>query len=132
IGNIQAHPFIPRQPVPATDPSQAGHARLEIEAPAVLCRAVSRLAWHPGPWPDNAHLASQHVPKLRNLVQRPVAQQPADPGDTSVVLDNRETIADTLCADDHRAEFKAAKVFPSPADAILNKKNRSAVIELDP
>ena len=39
------------------------------------------------PGPDDAHLAAQHVPELRDLVDRQLAQEPADPGDSRVVAD---------------------------------------------
>ena len=38
------------------------------------------------PWPDQGHRAVQHVQELRQLVDRELADDPADAGDTRIVL----------------------------------------------
>ena len=43
------------------------------------------LACHRRPWPDNAHLATQHVEELRQLIQGILAQEAAQPRNARIV-----------------------------------------------
>ena len=54
---------------------------------------------------DERHLAAQHVPQVRQLVERVAAQERADPRDPVVALIDRQPRADELGAADHRAQL---------------------------
>ena len=114
------------------DPRPSGHAGFEVEAAAVLVRAVSRLARHPRPRANDAHVPLEHVPELRDLVHRPVAQHSSHARDARVAFGDRQPVADVLRADHHGAELETAKILPPFAYPVLNKKHRPAVIQLDP
>ena len=50
----------------------------EIDARAMAADHVLGFVRNQRPGPDEAHLAPQHVPELRQLVERVAAQQAAD------------------------------------------------------
>ena len=58
-----------------------------------------------GPRADDGHVAAQHVPELRQLVDVEAAQQPADPRRARVVVTRPDRAGVVLGADVHRAEL---------------------------
>src|SRR5437879_684053 len=69
-----------RVPAPAVDLRPAGHARLDLVAQHVARNLASEFVDKErplGPRPDQAHLTSEHVDELRQLVEAPPAQEGA-------------------------------------------------------
>src|SRR6266542_1834145 len=78
-----------------------------------------------------AHVAHQHVPKLRQLDQFRLAQQAADPGDARVMVPGQRH-TQLVGVNYHRAKFPDAEWSAKVADPDLAVKNRSSVRELHP
>ena len=64
--------------------------------------------------PDDAHVAAQDVPELRQLVDRRSPENAPDAGDPAVALVDRIAGADAFGAYDHRAQLQHLEV-----DAVL-------------
>ena len=90
---------------------------------------------------DNAHIASQNVEELRQLIERILAQEAAEAGDAGIVGDLEEHAvalvhvhdfgATLLCIQHHSAELDAAEDHALFADAIRGVEDRAGRIELD-
>src|SRR3954465_15878433 len=79
--------LLPREIGAAADLPPPGDAGLD-EQPAVYVRLVARdLARQRRPRADQAHVALDDVEQLRQLVERPLAQEAADRRDPRVVAD---------------------------------------------
>ena len=79
---------------------------------------------------DDAHVATQDVPELRELVDRGPPEDAADPRDPAVALVHRVAGADALGADDHRAELEDLEVVAVLAHARLPVQRQAPVLEL--
>src|SRR6059036_533860 len=90
---------------------------------------------------DQAHVAFEHVPELRQLIEREPAQDSADPCDARVglylehwpahfveVTDFAEAL---VRVGDHRAEFVESKRAAVEADALLLEEDRARRRDLD-
>src|SRR5579864_1203207 len=84
-----------------------------------------------GPRSNEAHVAAQHVPNLRQLVEPSHAQDPADGGDTLISMGGPLRCAAALRVDAHRAEFIDGKGGAVTPDAFLPIENRSSTVETD-
>ena len=83
------------------------------------------------PRPDQAHVAADDVPELRQLVERGAAEEAAGARDPAVALVDRVAGALLLGADDHRPQLQELEVAAVLADAGLLEEDRAAVVELD-
>ena len=91
--------------------------------------------------PDEAHLATQDVEDLRELIQRRAAQEPPDPGDAWVVGDLEQPVTGLvqrsqlvlvrLGVGDHRPELEDPEVLPVSADSDLTEEDRALRVESD-
>src|SRR5258708_29824626 len=72
--------------------------------------------FHLGPRPDNAHLAGEHVQKLRQFIKLERAEPAADAGNAWVVSASRRA-SFLFCVRPHRAELEDTEWPAVPADA---------------
>src|SRR5262249_31401422 len=74
----------------------AGDARLDRQAAAVVVGVAGDLLDEIRARPDEAHLAAQHVPELRQLIEAGAAEESAGARDAWVVLDDAERVVGDL------------------------------------
>src|SRR4051812_6806605 len=74
---ISFHPGIEIRTVTRADLPQAGNARLHREPAPMPDVVFGNFLWQWRARSDEAHLAAQHVPELRQLVEAGPAQEPA-------------------------------------------------------
>src|SRR3954466_7626675 len=82
-----------------------------------------------GPWTDQAHIAANHIPELRQFIETQFAKPPANPGDARIALPgiNVGRFIITLgCA--HRPKFESREQFPLPADPWLPKNSGTSAL----
>src|SRR2546421_4963867 len=65
VPDVELDPLVPGQLRAAVDLSPAGETRLDLEPPALAGRVALDLVGEGRAWADEAHLAAQHVPELR-------------------------------------------------------------------
>ena len=97
-------------------------ARLALEDLPLGRQVVTDEALDLGAWPDNAHVAAQHIPELRQLVQFPFPQ-PSPHGIDPVVAGRRHERAGNRAT--HRSELVERKGHSASADARLAKQHRA-------
>src|SRR5207302_5842686 len=109
----------------------AGEARLHVEASALPRRVLVDLVAKRWSRADQAHVAADDVPELRQLVEREPAEGAARSRDARVAAVDGVARALLLGADDHRPQLEQVEVAPLVADAPLPVEDRAAVLELD-
>src|ERR687885_657201 len=67
VPDVELDPLVPRQPRAAVDLRPAGDPRLHVQPPALVRRVLLHLVAKRRPRSDQAHVATQHVPELRDL-----------------------------------------------------------------
>src|SRR6266571_7774630 len=83
---VELHPAIEVNRVAAADLPETRQSRFHRKAPAmppVIRRDFLRNGW---PRSDETHVALEHVPELRDLVERELAQPAADAGDARIAV----------------------------------------------
>ena len=70
VPDVERELLLPADRVAAVDLRPAGDARPDLEAPGLLGAVEPVLAVNEGPRADVAHLALEHVPQRRKLVER--------------------------------------------------------------
>src|SRR5262249_28331663 len=78
-----------------------------------------------GPRSDEAHVALDHVPQLRELVEAPAPEPAADRRDARLALRRPDRTPFLLGADDHPAALPRPERAPVQADALLAAQTRS-------
>ena len=78
-----------------------------------------------GRGPDNGHVASDHVPELRNLVQPDAPHDPPDARDAGVPLLCPQCLPRLLCVLTHRPELEHRERLPEFPDANLPEDHRA-------
>src|SRR3981081_2040023 len=86
------------------------------------------------PRPDQAHVAEQHVPQLRQLVERATPEKASDTGDAGVAGDLEQPIARLIAVAQsvalmlrtvkHRPELDDSEVLTVTTDARLSEQHR--------
>ena len=84
VVEVEPDAVLPGQVGASADLPQSGHARLDQQPAGHVLVVPGDLGRQRRPRPDQAHVALEHVDQLRQLVQRPLAQERADPGDPRV------------------------------------------------
>ena len=82
-------------------------------------------------WPDDAHVALEDIEKLRQLVERPGADETAHPRSTRVVALRPLRSALVLRPHFHRAELENAERLSIETHAHLAIENRTAILQPD-
>src|SRR6202049_759519 len=141
VEQVKPHRFLPREFGAATDLPEPGHPRLEQHPPARVVAVLFHLAWQGRPRTDQGHLPAQHVPELRQLVQRmapysaPRRRHPrvlADLEEHPVgVMEVPEVVLFLLGADSHGPEFPHPESLAMDADTFLPVEHRSSTAQLD-
>ena len=80
---------------------------------------------------DDRHLALEHVPDLRQLVERGAAKEGADASSSRVVAHRPDRTGARLCVDAHRAELQNHELAPVQPHAHLTIEDRAAILEPD-
>ncbi len=91
--------------------------------------------------PDEAHVALEHIPELRKLVEREAPQNSANPRDARIRFDlehraahlvQMTDFAETLVrVGDHRAEFVERERAAIESDSLLFEEHRTGRCDLD-
>src|SRR6202051_3208873 len=112
--------------------SPAGEAGSDREPRVVVGDALAELldvADLLGTRPDNAHVAAEDVPRLRELVEMQATEHPPNAGDALVV--HRGPVQLLSRPRMHGAQLEDLERPPEVADAILRVEERAAILELD-
>src|SRR3989449_10714027 len=131
IPHVHPQAVFPRNQVSAVDPRPSGEPGFHLEPSSGPSGAPLGLTRDPRPRSDDAHLASENVEELGDLVQRPATQNPSDTSQTVVVLGHLPSEPSLLRARDHAPKLVAAKGHASFPDAILDEEDRPPVFQLD-
>src|SRR5260370_29228764 len=95
-----------------------------------LLRKLSHEVWSFGPRADKAHLATQDIPELRNLIYANLAYDTAHARGSIVVFTGPHWSC-LLSINSHRAKLSQHKVVAVLADTFLLVEHRAARIEFD-
>ena len=112
----------------------AGDAGLHAVAQHVARDLVLELAHERRPLgarADDRHVAGEHVPDLRQLVERPRAQELADARAARIVLDRPHRTARRFGVDAHRAELHDHERAAVEPHALLAVEDGAAVLDPD-
>ncbi|MNL44766.1 hypothetical protein D3C87_1673620 [compost metagenome] len=122
---------------PAIDLGPAGHARLDTMARKIaLDRLIIELVGglglqSVGAGADDRQLPLEHVEQLRQLVDRGLADEPADAGHARVPLGDQLGGPRVQHVGPHRAELVDADQLIVEAVARLHEKHRPPALDLD-
>ena len=83
------------------------------------------------PRPDDRHIATQHIEKLRQFIQRCSPQKSAHVGDPRIVPRGLPKPALVRCMMVHRAEFQHPEAGIGEADAALAEQDRAGAFQAD-
>ena len=116
---------------------QAGHSRHHFEALFMPCTVLLHILERVWTRADQAHVAFEDVPELRQLVQAVFAKKAAERCDARVIGNFEERASSlvqmtqfsskAICSLDHRAEFVASKgnaVFPDSKGCVNGRAAR--------
>src|SRR4029077_20712814 len=103
VPDVQLDPVGPRQRRAAVDLRPAGDSGLDVEPVTLALVVLLDLVAQRRPWADDAHLAPDDVPELRQFVERELPQQPPAARDPRVAAVHREGRAPGLRAAHDRA-----------------------------
>jgi hypothetical protein len=131
VPDVQLDSLLPRNPGSAVDLGPAGYAGAQIQAAELARRVELDLCRQGRARPDDAHIASQHVEEVRQLVEREAAQEPPDAGDAWVLGRHRGADADRVGAPPHGAQLEHLEDHAVPSDPTLAVEHRPAGGELD-
>src|SRR5664280_870456 len=131
VPDVQLDPLVPGQGGAPIHLRPAGQPGLDLEPAqlpggiAVDLIAKGRARSH------DAHVASENVPELRQLVEREAAQRSPGARDARVAAVDRVARAYLLGAHDHRAQLEQLEVAAVLANTPLPIQNRAAILQLD-
>src|SRR5262245_40469022 len=86
VPDVELDPLLPWQRRPTVHLRPARQARPHLEAAPLALRVRVHLVAESRAGADQAHLAAEHIPELRQLVERRPPEQAADPRDAAVPL----------------------------------------------
>ncbi len=109
----------------------ARQPRTEVEPTTLVLVVLLDLVAQRGTWPDDAHVAAQDVPELRQLVDRRSPEDAPDPCDPAIALVDRIAGTHAFRAHDHRAQLQHVEVDAALTHPSLAVENRAAILELD-
>src|SRR5580704_18570549 len=87
--------------------------------------------WSLGAWADKSHVAFQHAPQLRNLIESRASQKSSNPGDARVLISGPRRPGIGLGILTHGAKFIAIKRLARMADSPLCVKERARRVQHD-
>src|SRR5207302_6864578 len=102
---IQHHANFKRRIRAGHNLPKAGDTRFHAETSAICGSILSTVLYRVGPWPNQAHVALQDVPKLRQFVETVFTKKSSKPRDTRIIGDLEEWAA---------ALIQPAQVFLQP------------------
>ncbi len=80
-------------------------------------------------WPDQRHLAAQHVEQLRQFIERKAAEERADAGNPRVVAGRLAQMPLVRCVMGHRAEFQGFEGQVAVSCSTLAKQDRARAVD---
>src|ERR1039458_1026454 len=138
---IELHPLVEADLVASADLPDTGQTRFHGEAAAVPRIVVLPLGWDGRPGADEAHVADENIPELRELVDAGAAQEMPERCDARVVLhledraahliERLEFRAQHFGIGDHRAELVHREEASVQAAAFLSEKDGAGRSEFD-
>src|SRR5947208_300322 len=131
VPDIELDPLLPGKARAAVDLGPAGDARLDVEPAALAVVVALDLVGERRPRADHAHLAPQHVPELRELVERQAAQDAPHARDARIPLVDGQPGSLALGADDHGAQLDELELLSASPHAPLAVERRASILELD-
>jgi hypothetical protein len=108
-----------------------GDPGLDLEAATLTRRVPLDLVAKGRPRADDAHVAADDVPELRQLVDREAAENPAGGGDPGVAVVDGVACAQLLRPHHHRPQLEQLELLAVLSDALLPVEDWPAVLELD-
>src|SRR5215472_4669303 len=78
-------------------------------------------------WTNQADIALENIPKLRQLIKPEPPQPPADSGNTRIAFMGVKIFIWRIEARTHRPKFEKRERFSVTAESLLLKKNRTPV-----
>src|ERR1043166_574986 len=84
-----------------------------------------------GAWANQADVAFERVPELRQLIEPKFPQPPAHTGHSRIALARVNVCVRVLAAATHGAEFEKNETFSIASNSFLSEQHRSAVVERD-
>src|SRR5262245_56677206 len=129
VPDVELDPVRPRERGAAVDLGPAGEPGPHLEAAALVLVVLLDLVAERRPRADDAHVAANHIPELRQLVDGGPAQEAPDARDPRVAQVDCRTGAHPLRAFDHRPELEHLEVLAVPADPRLPVEDRTTVPE---
>ena len=141
VVKVQLDPAVEVIVAPGGDLPQAGDPRLDRQPAPVPERVTGDFAGQWRPRADQTHLALQHVPQLRQLIQARPTQESAGPGEARIFGDLEAGSADFIAraqlgltgrsVGDHRPELRDREAPACRTDALLAEQDGSAIDEQD-
>src|ERR1017187_7834547 len=138
---VEFHPLVEADLVAAADLPDAGEAGLHGEAAAMPRIVVLHLGRDGRPGADEAHVADENIPELRELVDAGATEETAERSDARVVLHLEDGAAHFVVSlefraqhfgiGDHRAELVHREEASVQAAAFLPKKDGAGRGEFD-
>src|SRR5579863_5473226 len=139
VFKIQGHVGFPGGAVTCGNLPKPGEAGSDVETAQIFQRVSGIVIDRMGPRSDDTHLASEHIPKLRKLVEAGATQPSPETGDARVFLKLKEgafalvfcakLFLTRVCVNTHGSEFEATEAVSFITHAIRNVENRPRRIE---
>jgi hypothetical protein len=123
VGHVEGEPVLPRQHVSTLDLRTAGQAGAHLVAASLLRGVAIEIGRQQRPWADQAHVATQHVDQLGQLVEAGGAQPAAEAGDAGLV---GAQVAVGVAVVAHGAQLVEAKGLAVTSRAHLCEHDRAA------
>src|SRR5437764_907771 len=110
VPDVERELLLPRDRVPAAHLGEPGDPRAHVVTSRLLGGVALEVLHQERARPDERHVAAEHVPELRQLVERAGPEERAEPGEPGVVGLPADTGA-------HRAELEQRERAPLVAGA---------------
>ncbi len=123
VPDVERELGVPPERVAAVDLGPAGDAWPHVVAALLLGRVAPQVPHQQRARPDQAHVAAQHVPQLRQLVDRGGAQEPAESSQALGVGQRPAVGADGVA---HGAELDHRERHAAPPGPLLAEEDGPA------
>ncbi len=126
VPDVEGEALLPADLVAPVHLGPAGEAGPDGVAAVLGGRVAADVRHRQGPGPDEAHLASEHVPQLGQLVEAERPEEPAQSGEALLV---GQELAVGVALVRHRAELDHLEGLGVAAEPSLAEQHRAAHLE---
>jgi hypothetical protein len=123
VPDIQREFLFPRQRVSSVNLRPARYPWPDFVPTGLFRRVTLEVLHQEGTWADQAHVSTQDVPQLGQLVETGAAEESAE-SDQAVGV--REQVAIAIARVLHRPKLEERKGLPSKPRPLLTKEDRPA------